>query len=519
MTRHSRRKFLYSTGAGSVTLASLAPTTEPGILGWEPPEDAVPHSEDRYGWIIPVEGDDEAERAKNLDALESDFTNYDADIDVLSNRRHDAAGTLTTVAPVDVIGARNRDRWLSKSGIAQNDYIDESGIEINRRVTLANPIRPAGESAWQDFGALESTILSALGSGVPQPDGVAFDSDMAGGVMQDAREATDATNTETTLPDTSNMTVAVEDTGVTDEAYLDDADGNTRLRSDSKNFVSSGDPTGIDAVADDNGHGDWCTACYVARMPNDPSLEGFAPAAGVLGIKALDGDGGGQLTDIAAGIRHAADVGGEGTILNLSLGSPQFSQAIENALEYAVGKGVIPIAAAGNDRQGTRLVSYPASSQYTIAVGATTVAPPSEALSAYYSNTAPHNGVSDGSDGVTQGADIDVGAPGCKLEAAGAGAKTGTSMAGPVTGGVTTLYVSETGETDLETIREELRRTAEPAPKAAVEEVGVGIPNAANLLAGTEPEQDQADAETDEAAARGQAYETMSGSWLFRQVS
>lgn len=520
MTRQTRREHLYSIGAGAstLTLASLAPTTDPGLLGWEPPTDAVSHSDDRFSWIIPVEGDDATARADNLDVLADELGSYD-NTSILGNRRHDAAGTLTAVAPVDVIGARNRDRWLGSRGIAALEYIDTSGIEINRTVSLATPLTPESSSAWQDFGTLESTILAATGPGVPQPDGVAFDSDMEQTAMQAAREATAATSADTTLPDTSNVTVAVADTGVTNAAYLDDADGNSRLRTDSKSFTDDGDPEGRDAVGDSQGHGSWCAACLAARMPDDATLEGFLPAADVLGIKVLGDDGSGQLDDIAAGIRHAADAGGEGTILNLSLGSPQYSTSIANALEYAVEQGVIPVCAAGNDRQATRWVSTPASSEHTIAVGATTVAPPEEALSAYYSNIGPHNGITDGSGGQTQGAEIDVAAPGCTLEAAGEGAKTGTSMAGPVTAGVVGLYVADGGETDLETVRERLRQTAEPVPKAATEEVGAGMPSAANLLAGTEPDEDQQSAETDEAAARGGAYQTMSGSWLFRQVS
>lgn len=516
--RQTRREHLYSIGAGAstLTLASLAPTTDPGLLGWSAPDGAVSHSDDRFSWIIPVEGEDASARADNLDALEDELGSYDT-TSILGDRRHDAAGTLSAVAPVDAIGARTRDRLLGERGIAALEYIDTSGIEINRTVTLAEPLTPESSDAWQDFGALESTILSAVGGGVPQPDGVAFDSDMEQTAMQAAREATAATSADTTLPDTSSVTVAVADTGVTNAAYLDDADGNSRLLADSTNFTADGDPTGRDAVADGNGHGSWCAACLAARTPSDATLEGFLPAASVLGLKALDDEGSGSLDNIAAAIRAAGDAGVD--VLNLSLGSPQYSTSIANALEYAVSEGVIPVAANGNDRQATRWVSTPASSEHTIAVGATTVDPPSEALSAYYSNIGPHNGVTDGSGGQTQGAMPDVAAPGCTLEAAGEGAKTGTSMAGPVAAGVIGLYVADSGETDLETVRDELQRTAEPIPKAATEEVGHGMPNAANLLAGTEPDEDQESAETDEAAARGGAYDAMSGSWLFRQVS
>src|SRR5262249_31495756 len=54
-------------------------------------------------------------------------------------------------------------------------------------------------------------------------------------------------------------------------------------------------------------------------------------------------------------------------IVNLSLGSPQRSQAIEQKLEEAALHGVACIVAAGNSGGP---VQYPASSPYTLAVGA-----------------------------------------------------------------------------------------------------------------------------------------------------
>ncbi|WP_049967300.1 S8 family serine peptidase [Natrinema thermotolerans] len=512
MTRDTlgRRQYLYSLGAGAVTLASLSPTTAPGLSGWSPPADAVMHSDDRPSWIIPVEGDDPQARAENLDALEDELSSYD-NTDILTNRRHDGAGTLTAVAPVEAIGARNRDRWLANSGVANSlDYIDTSGIEINRRVTFPDPLEPEGASAWSGFGTLESVLLDVAASGTPDGSGVAFSADMTEDQMVDAREATAATSADTTLPDTSSVTVAVADTGVTDAAYLDDSSGNTRLLPASTNFVADGDPSGIGETTDGNGHGDWCAACLAARMPDTPALEGYLPAADVLGLKALDDQGSGSLDDIAAAIRKAGDEGVD--VLNLSLGSPQYSTSIANALEYAVGEGVIPVAAAGNSRQTTRYLSTPSSSEYALAVGATTVDPPSEAQSAYYSNYGPHNGLTDNSGGATAGAEIDVAAPGCKLESASGDVLTGTSMAGPVAAGVAGLGVADGRITDLESAREELTRTAEPIPNAAHEEVGAGMPSAANLLSGTEPDQDQEDAETDEAATRGAAYNYLSGS-------
>lgn len=270
---HSRRQFLYSVGAGSVTLASLAPTTTPGITGWSPPEDAVIHSDDRPSWIVSVAGDDESDRADNLAALR-DWVSSGDDRESIDDREHTASGMATVIAPPGDIGVRNRERWLG-DGLQALDYVES--IEINRTVSLAEPLTPGSTSEWTDPGPMQSVLLSTFSEGVPEADGVAFDSDMEETAMQAAREATAATSDNVTLPDTSDVTVAVGDTGVTDAAYLDDADGNTRLLEISKNFVESDDPTGTDAVADGNGHGDWCAACLAARTPDDATLEDSFP--------------------------------------------------------------------------------------------------------------------------------------------------------------------------------------------------------------------------------------------------
>ncbi len=506
MTQQTRREYLYSIGAGSLTLASLTPTTTPGLSGWQTPDDAVIHSDDRPSWLITVAGDDASTRADNMDALR-DWVASGDDRELIADRVHEASGMATVIAPPADIGVRNRERYLGE-GLHTFDYIES--IEINRHVSLADPITPKGNDAWTSPGPVQSALLSTFAQGTPKPSGVAFDGDMEHDTMIAARRATAATSSDISMPDTSSVTIAVVDTGVTDEPYLDDSSGTTRLLSASTNFVADGDPSGVGETTDGNGHGDWVTACYVARTPTDDTLQGFLPEASVLGCKALGDDGSGTLSDIAAAIRHAGDEGAD--IINLSLGSPQYSQAIENALAYAVDQGCIPIAANGNDRQATRWLAYPASSEYTIAVGATTVADPEKALSAYYSNVGPHNGVTDMSGGETAGAMPDVGAPGCELESASDDTLTGTSMAGPVAGGVVGLGVAAGEISNLESAHDRLTKTAEPIPEASNEEIGHGMPNAANLLSGTEPETEQSDAQTDEAAARGMAYETLSGS-------
>src|SRR5205823_5202141 len=72
-----------------------------------------------------------------------------------------------------------------------------------------------------------------------------------------------------------------------------------------------------------------------------------APDAQLLIVRVLDADGRGNMVDVAAGIRWAVNQGAK--VINLSLGSSTHSgDALEHALDEAVTRGVVVVAAAGN---------------------------------------------------------------------------------------------------------------------------------------------------------------------------
>jgi Zn-dependent metalloprotease/subtilisin family serine protease len=158
------------------------------------------------------------------------------------------------------------------------------------------------------------------------------------------------------LPDTI---IAVVDTGV---AYnLDDFAGKVLTNLD-YDFVNND----ADAM-DDDGHGTHVAGIIGATSRNNISMTGINQSAKILPVKVLDADGTGSSTNVALGIRYAVDKGAK--VINLSLGGDEFSSVIEDALKYAVSKGATIVAAAGNDGAGK--LSYPASSEYVISVGAT----------------------------------------------------------------------------------------------------------------------------------------------------
>ncbi|MHC4685690.1 MAG: S8 family peptidase [Planctomycetota bacterium] len=129
---------------------------------------------------------------------------------------------------------------------------------------------------------------------------------------------------------------------------------------------------------DDNGHGTH-VAGIIAAEDNDIGVVGVAPGAYLYGVKALDRNGSGWLSDIIAGLEWCVNNGMD--IVNMSLGTNSDIQALHDACDAASAK-VILVAAAGNDGGA---VDYPAAYNSVIAVSATNI---SDGL-AYFSSYGP----------------------------------------------------------------------------------------------------------------------------------
>ena len=94
--------------------------------------------------------------------------------------------------------------------------------------------------------------------------------------------------------------------------------------------------------------------------------EGIAPNAELFVVRVLDGEGLGNSFHVAAGIVQAVDAGVD--VLNLSLGVYQDTLVLREAVRYAESKGVIMVAAAGND--GYTQMPYPAAYSQVLSVTA-----------------------------------------------------------------------------------------------------------------------------------------------------
>ena len=118
-----------------------------------------------------------------------------------------------------------------------------------------------------------------------------------------------------------------------------------------------------------------------------------APTAKIMPLKAFRADGSSNLSDIIRAIYYAADNGAN--VLSMSFSIAQPSPGLQAAVQYALSKNVILVAASGNDGQKTLV--YPASYNSVIGVGSSTNADLRSVFSNYGSGVvmfaAPGEGV------------------------------------------------------------------------------------------------------------------------------
>lgn len=152
------------------------------------------------------------------------------------------------------------------------------------------------------------------------------------------------------------VTVAVIDTGI--EMTHPDLQGKVTKGYD---FVND-----KDSPEDDNGHGTHVSGIVIAARNNIGTV-GVSHGTSVMPVKVLNSAGSGYISDVAKGIYWATDNGAQ--VINLSLGAPVDTDILRKAVNYATSKGVLMVAAAGNDYGAP--CQYPAAYSNVICVVAT----------------------------------------------------------------------------------------------------------------------------------------------------
>jgi len=223
-----------------------------------------------------------------------------------------------------------------------------------------------------------------------------------------------------------------------------------------------------DDPQDDFGHGTHVSGIAAAETNNRLGVAGISWGARIMPVKVLDYSGTGTYYDVADGIVWAADQGAH--ILNMSLGGPQPSSVLEDAVNYAWDKGAVLVAAAGND--GTNWPIYPAAYQNVIAVAATD----RNDQPAYFSNYGHYIGVA------APGVDILSTFPDGYLS------WQGTSMASPHVAGLAALVFSVDESQTNAAVRQRIEQTADDLGSPGWDEYyGYGRINSYRALSGAPP--------------------------------
>jgi len=113
---------------------------------------------------------------------------------------------------------------------------------------------------------------------------------------------------------------------------------------------------------DDNSHGTHCAGTIAGTGDNGVGVTGVTWNASIMGVKFLSGAGSGTLADAIEAIDWATNNGAQ--IMSNSWGGGGYSQALFDAIKRAQDKGILFIAAAGNDASDNdSRPAYPASYQ------------------------------------------------------------------------------------------------------------------------------------------------------------
>ena len=265
----------------------------------------------------------------------------------------------------------------------------------------------------------------------------------------------------------SQAIVAVLDTGI--RGTHEDLAGMLLAGADFVDGSGSG-------LVPDHFHGSHVAGVVAAASNNGKGITGAGASLRVLPVRVLNSSGSGSSADVADGIIWAADH--DADVINLSLGSTSNSIVVEAAIDYAVSRGVVVVAAAGNSGNVGNPTMYPAALSSVMSVAAVGTADLRADFSAH-------------------GSWIDITAPGVSILSLHNGSDdnyayaNGTSMAAPQVAAAAALLRAADPSLTVTEIRNLLHATAEDLGAPGRDnDHGYGLvdPAAAIAAIGTNPD-------------------------------
>ncbi|MBT2552787.1 S8 family serine peptidase [Arthrobacter sp. ISL-5] len=310
----------------------------------------------------------------------------------------------------------------------------------------------------------------------------------------------------------SGVVVAVVDTGITSHIDLnanvlpgydmiadpDNArDGNGRDANprDEGDWTDIGQCTNGTPEMDSSWHGTHVAGVIAAVAGNAEGVAGIAPQAKILPVRVL-GPCGGRTSDIAdalvwasgASVAGVPDNATPARVINLSLGGTEAcSQAFQEAINTAAGRGAAVVTAAGNE-SAQAASSSPGNCQNVINVAASG---PSGALAPYSNFGTAVDVTAPGGDMTPlPGGDANSGVPGGILSTLNDGPTTagpeayyfaeGTSAAAPHVSAAAALLMAQMGPgATPAAVEARLKSTARPVPGGCPAGCGAGLADAA----------------------------------------